>query len=251
MNIYKYMSFEQFISMVEMKKLHLTRIDCWEDVYEGYFIKELFKERLLLLEFSPKQLDLLKTCLLRCLYAQSWCSQDGESDAMWRIYSSNNNGVRIKFSQETIQKNIQGIDRREIKVEPLFKIDYEDKIPVAKKIKSTDLLDNITYPLKYKRTAFKHEAEYRFAAYFPAEITYVQKLVKSNDAKILNKDLIQAFTDSKERTISYNIDIESLEEVLLDPRAADYQEEIFKEYCQNRNFGGLGIDFKKSELYTL
>ena len=39
MMIYKYLSFEQFVSLVETGKSYLTRIDLWDDVREAIFLK--------------------------------------------------------------------------------------------------------------------------------------------------------------------------------------------------------------------
>lgn len=106
MDIYKYMSFEKFVEMVEEEQLYLTRIDLWEDLYEGSIINRLF-ENLSMKPLTPNQKELLKNLIFHSLYAQSWCGDKNESDAMWRIYSPNCTGVRIKFDSEEIYKNIE------------------------------------------------------------------------------------------------------------------------------------------------
>ena len=57
------MSFERFVEMVEKQQLYLTRVDCWEDVFEGVAIKELLGNFHVALSYSQPQITLLKRAL--------------------------------------------------------------------------------------------------------------------------------------------------------------------------------------------
>lgn len=39
--LYKYMSFEKFIDLIENKRLYLTHLPLWDDVYEGLLLINL------------------------------------------------------------------------------------------------------------------------------------------------------------------------------------------------------------------
>ena len=100
MYIYKYLTFTQFIDMVESQRLYLTRISEWEDVYEAIGLKKVVSQitKILAPPFVSEMMgeDLLGTLdknLYDSYYAQSWTSSEQESDAMWRIYSPQREGV--------------------------------------------------------------------------------------------------------------------------------------------------------------
>ena len=231
--LYKYMSFEQFVSMVELRRLYLTKVSIWDDTYETIPIKKASKEVLdRINEDHPalhfKATENLKNLFIDSYYAQSWTSTDEESDAMWRIYSSGASGVRIKFDEKIIATSI--------------KKELSDKYPKSKKSLESFDMNYQKYVICYKdkRSAFQHELEYRFSVF-----------IDSLDM-VLNRP-IDLYEDEKPleypSVIYYAISIGKLEEVLLDPRAPKYYEEMFMRYCVNRKFKA-GI-FSKSKLYTL
>jgi hypothetical protein len=249
--IYKYMTFERFVEMVEKEKLYLTRVDCWEDVFEGAAIKKLLEDVTVVLSYSSSQITLLKKAIFHSLYAQSWCSDNRESDAMWRIYSPNSTGVRVKFKREDIGAKIKKIEDHGMEVMTPFLVKYDSAMSYAFDVTIIDsLFEHISSTLECKRPAFEHEHEYRFVMIYKTELECIKCFIKAhhvdNDDKI-----IKMFINSKEPVISYNIDMADLREVLLDPRATKYFEATFKMYCKNRQFKNMNIDFKKSMLYTL
>ena len=96
--LYKYMSFNRFIDMIELKRLYLTNITVWEDPYEGFPIIRNFGDGKPSWVVNMMGKDLVRgiqNSTLKSIYAQSWTYQDEESDAMWRIYSQDKLGVRI------------------------------------------------------------------------------------------------------------------------------------------------------------
>lgn len=109
--LYKYMTFEQFVDLIENKQLYLTNITSWEDVYEGYTIREFFnyinqKKDIEDINIRKNEIDFS----IKCRYAQSWTNDDViESDAMWRIYSPQKTGVRVKVKFKDIYDSIKDI----------------------------------------------------------------------------------------------------------------------------------------------
>lgn len=247
--IYKYMSFERFIEMSEKQKLYLTRIDCWQDVFERFIITYLSRKMEMRLNFNHNQVELLCRAIVHSLYAQSWCSSSVESDAMWRIYSPNATGIRVKFRRDDIYHAID-ITNENIIQEPPFFVEYTNQIPMNRGATLGGLLKNITYGLKYKRLAFKHENEYRFVVTYKAELELLESIINDGHSDDW-ETLIEVFAAAKPPVIQYDICIDRLKEALLDPRAATYSTEMFNSYCQNRNFDDMKIVFGKSKLYTL
>lgn len=251
------MSFDQFVSMIELDRLYLTQISQWDDVYEGYAARQFvnigihkFWAEILGNDFKEA---VSKLCI-GSLYAQSWTFDEQESDAMWRIYSKDKTGVRIKFDEQVILSSISNSMSHELmenkkmsnKVNN-FKVEYENEV----KDNDIEHLGETWKALQHKRSAFKHEKEYRFVvnleAYFMA-LNGVKVSMSDNQQviKVLN-DIIE----KTEAVVYYNLPIDKMDEVLLDPRAPKHHEETFMKYCSNRNFNEKSINFNKSKLYTL
>lgn len=238
MYIYKYLTFTQFIDMVESQRLYLTRISEWEDVYEAIGLKKVVSQitKILAPPFVSEMMgeDLLGT-LDKNLYAQSWTSSEQESDAMWRIYSPQREGVRIKMKVELLEENIQKALKAIHLDTPLYHggVVYRNY--------------NLG-PINVKREAFKHEEEYRFWTVLQAGSFSEppnQPFINETDGFI--RYLEKCYRE-KPKAIYYPVTVDMIDEVTLDPRAVYYHEETFTNYCKNRNFK-KGI-FKKSTLYT-
>lgn len=251
MNIYKYMSFEQFVSMVEKKQLYLTRIDRWEDVYEGSLIRILFKKIKEDCCHDYRKIEtynMLEQIIFQSIYAQSWSTRETESDAMWRIYSPNNAGVRIKVDSDVIRGGINTTTRNLGYIVEEFTVDYIDELPSYNMPLLDFILENITYPMRYKRIAFQHEDEYRYVACFSEEFEIARGIIhRGTELETDNRNLRFAVNRNLP-TISYSICLSDIQEIILDPRAPQYHRETFEGYCENR---GISSDRRRqSTLYT-
>lgn len=259
--LYKYMSFEQFVDMIENKRLYLTHIKEWEDTHEGAAIlheeMQYLKEKGYSGKLRENEQYVLIEDIINRIYAQSWGKNNSESDAMWRIYSSNRTGVRIKVRREMITHEINKIVESNA-IYQCFKegdVEYIESmkdIDFSKYYTETKIEDtNITQKnldcgglCFYKRDAFRHEEEYR----------YVLDYEKNRDKefKIDFKNIISSLKSyNYPPVIYYNIEYDYIDEILLDPRAAKYFVETFEAYCNNRNLSNYGIVFQQSSLYTL
>ncbi|HSQ33468.1 MAG TPA: hypothetical protein VLM81_01045, partial [Peptostreptococcaceae bacterium] len=111
LNLYKYMSFPQFISMIEFKQLYLTKISLWEDTYEGYDGVKRVEVLLgsILQDKIKNPIKQIANLVLNSTYAQSWTYQAQESDALWKEYSEDGLGVRIKMKRSYIERRIKEI----------------------------------------------------------------------------------------------------------------------------------------------
>ncbi|EPG68276.1 DUF2971 domain-containing protein [Leptospira wolffii] len=174
-------------------------------------------------------------------FAQSW-SMNGESEAMWNSYSSNNQAIRIAVSEYKI---------REIKSVNLLYVDYQSEINLNAELNKIGISKNRTdfekiYTLK--RMPFSYEQEVRLIFKksevinegSPAEI----KLFKSALAGTEHEHLLKSFSpDWHKVDISY---IESfIENVQTHPKSDDTFNRKIKEYCDSNNLKFIG----KYDLY--
>lgn len=241
--LYKYITFEQFIDLIENSRLYFTNILQWDDCYEGYSPNLYYKKVTSLLKGHKQEEETQNkrlTILNKLSYAQSWTEDNNESDAMWRIYSPNKTGVRIKIRTHLLKRCIEKINK--------CYYDFNSG-NIIYKFPNFEQIDNINELiferqslLYYKRNAFKHEKEYRFSF----------KLNWTNLPSIKNGDSIcfdKIYHANLPKVIYYTIPNKYVDEILLDPRAPEYFKETFFKYCKNR-----GLDetkYSKSNLYTL
>lgn len=279
MLVYKYISFENLLTIIETKKMFLRNISKWEDPFEGFTplekeandYKELlmglmngkFKDKSVRNEFEQKENIIYSKVYEKFCFAQSWSHNSKESDAMWRIYSSGK-GVRIAvdvneiislISKELTVKNILETNVHSME------IDYsEDTPPLI--INSTNYSDSKTIFKQvagYKRKAFSHEDEYRIGFLYPIFDSPEAKKIFKRCNELRSKNNISDYLTSLleklellhlESTINffnYHIDLSSIKEIILDPRAKDHHTKMVFQYIKNRK---LNIRYYKSGLYN-
>lgn len=165
--LYKYLSIEGFLFLLEYRQLIFSKITQWPDAYEGgrfEFFMRIKKDQ----PFSDKtKNDFYGSCWSlqsehRSLYkstsdyenAVSELRKDG-SASMWEAYCPRG-GVRIKT---TITKIIAALEQYLTNCEVFRgKVFYEPATSWSKTMKTKDLVSLFLM----KRIPFRHESEYRF-----------------------------------------------------------------------------------------
>lgn len=212
--LYRYMCLSQFMSFVETRKTYLTRLLFWEDKWEVPTIRFLSEvESCSNINFNEQE--------VKDLYGQCW-SLEGVSDALWRIYSRDGEGILI---QTTVEK----FDLiKEITHGMLSPVIYYDNLKQVSKKLSLETKDNssLTQGL-FKRKAFEHEKEVRL-------------ITLKDDVNIKNNG------DSCSRLeISLN-PLDFIDSIIIDPRGKDWYVKTITEYCKRC---GFKIIPQKSDLY--
>lgn len=98
--VWRYMDLAKFISLLEDECLFLSRADKFEDPYEGLWPTkniEVYSNASL----SKSHKELKKHVLINC-----WHINEYESDAMWKIYSQNQQGIAIQSTVGKIKGSI-------------------------------------------------------------------------------------------------------------------------------------------------
>ena len=147
--LYRYVSFETFVGMIQNKALTFVLPSVWDDPKEDLPFKQFIDK----IESGSEMAFLIAAH--NKTYAQSW-SALAESDAMWRIYAYNNRSLRIKVSLEKISR-LNDIHVVEVK--------YSDEPFECENNCTETLLSS----LAYKRTAFCHEKEIRLISTYKFE----------------------------------------------------------------------------------
>jgi Protein of unknown function (DUF2971) len=148
--LYRIVKWEHLIDLFENSYLFFARPSVWDDPYELRIEHPAMSE----------------------VFAQCW-SKRGVSDAMWRIYSPEHFGVRIKIRRTILAdqlkkaKSLVPFKSRKIgavKYLPQSIIDKEHKKLVNELSEKYDPIKALN-SLMYKRNAFKHEEEIRVLLY--------------------------------------------------------------------------------------
>lgn len=207
--LYRIIRFDRLVQMLNTDEWHFAHPSEWVDPYESR----------------------LTSLLSHALFAQCWCRK-GVSDAMWRIYSQDKLGVRIRTTKRKLRdallaaSSTRDIGFRIANVQYLNEIEY---IARASKIRA-DLNAGPTFirasaHLFLKRVAFEHEAETRVVVFDTSRPAGVAE--KSVKVSLKSRQLIDS--------------------VLVDPRAPDEFVEAYRHLLKDRlKFPG---SVKKSLLY--
>ena len=258
--LHRIMSFEEFIDMVQSKKLTLVNPSKFEDPYETWLIERFFDENYLKDRVHDEQslrTDITNNALLKHTYIRSW-TKNLESDALWRIYSQNKTSVCV--SVKTSNANmLSGIG--------IVPIIYVDNIEEYIKGKNFNFIDIITT----KRTAFKHEDELRmvyinsnyhknpishaklltYSEIIKRKYSYIKTICDDGDDVPQPSSSVYKLAEEWQHIPKiYKISFEHIENfidtVTLDPRAPSWFDETVSLFCENNNVKYSG----KSKLYT-
>lgn len=147
--LYRIQSFDRAVEIFEQGELYLAHPGKWEDPYESR----------------------LKHSASNALFAQCW-SMNPQSDAMWRIYSPDRLGLRIRTTREKLREAIrEGIKRGGLKYR-LKDVEYLNQRVLNQRLR--DLADKLqesftpalaANALHWKRRAFEHEDEVRLIVF--------------------------------------------------------------------------------------
>lgn len=157
--IFRIFSIDRLIEMFEQKKNALVKPELWDDPFENFILNIPVKDK------TGKG---SKSILRKRGYGQCW-TLNVESDAMWRIYSPDKNGVKI---QTTIRKLFRSLYSAQTSYASIScyigKVKYYSNKDIEKLIsdriagrKQFDGSIGQARSLLFKRWAFRHEKEIR------------------------------------------------------------------------------------------
>ena len=111
--LYRIIKWEHLIDLFETRKLYFSNPREWEDPYESRVD-------------HPSMADVFAQC----------CGRQGVSDAMWRIYSPNQYGVRVKVRRRTLVAQLDDAKRqKEFKFRRIGPVKYRKQSEIDSKLK--------------------------------------------------------------------------------------------------------------------
>lgn len=249
--LYRYISFESFVGMIQSQSLTFVLPELWDDPKESAPFYELLStteaavERIMLYSIYNKT------------FGQCW-TRLSESDAMWRIYSYNNRAVKIKVAVSNLEL------LPDIKIIP---VEYGDRI----KIDPNKGTESFYRALAFKRLAFQHESEvrliknYKFTSEedFDTHIKAVLALSEHEDKlEIIDsmypdlsfedkvREIIRLLNVGNNRTETIEVTFKEIPQffagISVHPMAPEWYVNIVGEYCARNDLPFEG----KSMLYS-
>jgi hypothetical protein len=210
------------------KKITLINFSEWDDPFENFLLKSD------VVNLRKQKVDLSK--IRSNVYGQCWVTVD-ETDALWRIYSFDKTGVKVKANVGKLFDSLYSDGKNTCLHLYFGKVLYKRVDEIERLMKEQDKIHKDIFDstgrgiidyLLIKRQEFAHEHEARII-YNPS----------SNDP-------IMA-TNGNTKMIKFAIEPESLiEEVVLDPRLPD---DLFEEYSALIKSTGYSKPILKSSLY--
>lgn len=220
--IYRIISLERLLELFMNKKNTLVKPKMWEDVFENFILKSSIRLR---------SGEIAEYNFHERMYGQCWTLQKA-SDAMWRIYSSDKKGLRVRT---TIRKLADSLENAQTSLPDvrcrIGKVEYLSDKRLMEVANSTfdDSgigVDELFRSLLLKRRAFVHESE-------------VRALYDELDDSFFSNDLYR-----------YEIDPHYLiDQIMVDPRSS-YEEFLGIKKIIRETTGYRG-KIKRSLLYTL
>ena len=225
LTIYRVFSMHWFSDLITNNRNGLVNPAFWEDPFENFFLQNNAVTR-------SGELVSMET-LRESWYGQCW-TRNRDSDAMWRIYSPKNDGVRVTT---TIRKLFTGFyDSKDSFASLKYligSVEYLEKTKIEKFLLDTTFMDlafggqphNFAKTLCIKRPEFSHENEIR--------------LLFQDTQSNVGKNRVATFPFDAHAIIS---------EVALDPRLTDTQ---FVEKKNELISLGCKIPIIHSDLYRI
>lgn len=200
--VYRIFSYRRLLELLETKKLTLVKPACWDDPFENFFLQCTVNNG----DGTFSGMNPLR----ESWFGSCW-TLTPESDALWRIYSHNKDGVRLKTTAGKLMQAVWN-EKDDFRKQKYFigAVDYTSREKIENFLRQTTFHamvvggqnDGLAETLLYKRNEFAHEKE-------------VRVLVHAQGASDSRKITLLDGTDI------YQVDIEPdnfIDELTFDPR---------------------------------
>jgi hypothetical protein len=152
--VWRYMDVTKFISLLHTRALFFSRSDKLGDPFEGSYPLGN-ADRRLSAYYGYDRFPGIYHKLREWTTVSCWHINETESDAMWKLYLSSNEGIAIQSTFKRLANSFKKVEQ-DVFIGKVKYIDYETQtIPEVKH------LGDAFYPFLYKRNSFEHERELR------------------------------------------------------------------------------------------
>jgi pyridoxine/pyridoxamine 5'-phosphate oxidase len=219
--IWRYMDIAKYESLLDRKALFFCRADKFSDPFEGTLLKKEADNRLFAAKenakFSNKLFDeerakkniedlsYLHKSFKRGIIINCWHINNNESDAMWRLYLKDNEGVAIQSTKKRILETIEKA-KETIEFSKVRYLDYDNDIWYHPE-DYPHIKYNLIIPFMHKRIEFYHEQEFRLyhevqeaidnENYWDTQENHKGKFIEINLTTLVEKILFPPTIDNK------------------------------------------------------
>ncbi len=227
--IFRICRFKRLLQLLIEKELVLFKPKEWEDPFENFLLK-------CKVNTSNGEVGTLES-IANSWYGLCW-TLNPDSDAMWRIYSQDKDGLQIKTTIRKLAENLWEPTNKASSIKYFIgKVEYKSREQIENFLSQTSFQDvalggdNIGFAetLLIKRTAFEHE----------------------NEVRILANDLGPSNPDPRVKGDFYTIPInpnDLIDEICIDPRLNDKEVVSLKSIIKGLGYTGITT---QSDLYKL
>ncbi len=229
--IWRYLDFTKLISLLDSSELYFSRVDQFDDKFEGSLPKsvasireELYNSMVGKGTINPEDDDknarfYITKFTKESIAASCWHVNDHESAAMWKLYLKSDEGIAIRSTYKRLSSCLHESEY-DLNIGMVNYIDYEtDTFPT----------DNVLYPIIHKRKSFEHERELRALIWF------------QNDR---NRKLLE------EKDLSYGLSLkidlkELIDSIYVSPNAPDWLHNLVQSVAKRYE---LEVDVHQSKI---
>src|SRR5262245_13292056 len=160
--LWRYLSFAKFASLLNSPRLHSTRVDGFDDHFEGAWPKkdlEYWNEIL-----SPFKVPSFTEQMRSFVAASCWIESPHESAAMWRLYAPGDEGIAITTSFGKLNSLVSSAGSMPANwlagAGRVLYFDHSNK-GLIEKLEKDERLPNTLKPSMLKNISYEHEKEVR------------------------------------------------------------------------------------------
>ncbi len=159
--IYRIFSYQRFKELVTKNELVLVNPSKWDDPFENFFLNTE-------VDCGNNEIATLDS-IANSWYGQCWTT-NSDTDAMWRIYSSDKDGIRVSTTVRKLFSSIfNSSDPKAWLKYFIGLVEYKKQQEIISFLNNTTFMDisiggqndNFAKLLCIKRTEFSHESEVR------------------------------------------------------------------------------------------
>jgi hypothetical protein len=189
--LWRYLSFAKFASLLHSRQLHFTRIDHFDDHFEGAWPRsdlEYWTNERMLRAFNVPAF----TEEMRCRIAAScWFESPHESAAMWRLYAPGKEGVAVATTFGKLHTLIKTAAKPAWLV-GAARVKYIDHAMVSwiETLPEDERRLNVLIPFMLKNISYEHEKEVR------ALVISAMEGIESVDLQVSLNEFIDEIVDN-------------------------------------------------------
>lgn len=227
--VWRYMREWKFRDLVETQSLYFSRVDRFEDEFEGIPPRKVTEalKRLSAVASSTGMGSNVNHILAdrekykRFFYANCWHVRDDESEEMWSAYVGDNCGVAIQTSYVGLLAAVSPPFRRFLQFGLVQYLDYD--------LQTYSTLGPLE-PYFHKRSKYAGEAELRILLqHFPREVYSAKAWAALETAELIGGTVNLMPPE-------LNLDIETLDHIRVPVRLADLFRTLIVNSCSSEDF---------------